>query len=647
MRASMRSVSWIARKRFLPAVHQALSVHARYGFYAACAAAQSRSYKSDQSRESAFKPFLATLAAAAGGAAVLAHNTSPWQPSCRQRACHCEEVSKWKRSPSISFSTDKDTQQLVLAADCGGTNTRLMLYIVDPAEPILEKHAPPGRLLKEVKYPNVLYKSLDAIIQTFLRDECQCGTEIGIPVVAVLAVAGVVANNTVRYTNLDWVVSGYELQRTLQIPRVEVINDFVAQGYGALTLTDDEVICANDAKPVAGAPIACIGAGTGLGECFLVADDAGNYRCYPSEGGHSEFAPRGLGIDDLQIRLLKHLKVKFSGFNRISVERVVSGKGICNVYEFLAYHHPTQIRRDIHLQFQKDPMNAGIIAKNADPGTLCEKAMQIFASCYGSQVGTLALHFMPYKGLYITGGVTQKSLDFLQRDNSFLDAYYDKGRVSPLLHRVPLYFVKSDDMGQRGAHYRAVQLLKAHNEGHVSRVEQFEDFDVEALPAPRNLDTKSIDNAKEFLNALAAFDKRAQNERRNRRLPIPPGLEDQYEPIFKGTLYKVLKIGSRENKDDWIKRTMWISKNGALVYKSEEEGRNLIYWTPEDLHSAFVSEVSADAAVMPFVFRVQPISASGATFASSEFAAESEEARAAWIAKIKKFQAMPRARKKE
>merc|ERR1712232_1342207 len=142
---------------------------------------------------------------------------------------------------------------------------------------------------------------------------------------------------------------------------VEVINDFVAQGYGLLTLSDREVIKISGKPPVPGAPIGCVGAGTGLGQVYLTADCRGEYQAYPSEGGHQEFAPRGRGNDETQIDLLKFLKVKFSGWNRVSVERVVSGKGLCNVYEFLAWKYPQKIDKGVHNAFLAARQDASII----------------------------------------------------------------------------------------------------------------------------------------------------------------------------------------------------------------------------------------------------------------------------------------------
>ena len=225
-------------------------------------------------------------------------------------------------------------QKWALAADVGGTNTRLMLYAVDPAAPIVERRTAPGALVCEQKFRNIEFGSLLEIIELFLselEDGSAASPSHPVPAAACLAVAGVVFANSARLTNLDWVVTGSEIAGQLGIGRVEVINDFVAQGFGVLTLGDDEVETLHAAPPVPDAPIVVLGAGTGLGEAYLTMGPQGQYVCYPSEGGHKEWAPRGAGSDMTQIELLRHLKIKFAGWNRISVERVVSGLGICNI----------------------------------------------------------------------------------------------------------------------------------------------------------------------------------------------------------------------------------------------------------------------------------------------------------------------------
>jgi glucokinase len=150
---------------------------------------------------------------------------------------------------------------------------------------------------------------------------------------------------------------------------VLIVNDFLAVGYGLLTLNEaTECVCLHDAPKIKSAPIACVGAGTGLGECFLTPDaSTGAYRCFPSEGGHAEFAPRNevsifavrivifiknhlVAVAQLEIELLTFLKHKFEQKHRVSVERVVSGIGLANVYEFLASKYPAKVDLVTHHQ---------------------------------------------------------------------------------------------------------------------------------------------------------------------------------------------------------------------------------------------------------------------------------------------------------
>jgi len=176
---------------------------------------------------------------------------------------------------------------------------------------------------------------------------------------------------------------------------------------------------------------------------------------------YAEWAPRGEGSDEKQVQLLKFLKIKFSGWNRISVERVTSGPGISNIYEFLAYRDPTKIDRPVHRQFLASKMAPHVVTGNAAEGTLCDEALQIWSACYGAEAGVLGLKFMPFGGLYLSGGVTARLLDRLQHRPEFMEAYWDKGRVSPLLSRVPLYVINAGiEMGERGAHLRAVTMLR-------------------------------------------------------------------------------------------------------------------------------------------------------------------------------------------
>lgn len=233
------------------------------------------------------------------------------------------------------------------------------------------------------------------------------------------------------------------------------------QGYGCLTLSKDEV------KPLCGpsnlndlpvGPKVCIGAGTGLGECYLTPNDSDetetSYTCFPSEGGHVEYAPR----NDLEVRLFSYLSDKFSSKHRISVERVVSGKGLANVYEFLANEYPERIIQSVHEKIlHAGDEQGGMIALNATEGSLCQQAMSIMMSAYGCEAGSAAIKWIPTGGLFVTGGTTPKNIKYIEGlHTDFMLSYLNKGRVSSLLESVPLFAVMVDDLGVRGAHKAAL-----------------------------------------------------------------------------------------------------------------------------------------------------------------------------------------------
>jgi glucokinase len=205
-------------------------------------------------------------------------------------------------------------------------------------------------------------------------------------IIASLAIAGPVKNNKVVMSNLYNVeINGTAISNHVHcsndpfmnsIKVCKIINDFVAQGYGCLTLQPDEV---RELTPGSWkmmdptGPKACIGAGTGLGECFLTPDERGVYTCFASEGGHVEWAPR----TDLEVEVWKFLKEKFSHKHRISVERVVSGTGLANCYEAMAHLHPDQINKTLHKEYEEaGDLQGKVIAVNAKKDELCGLAME-------------------------------------------------------------------------------------------------------------------------------------------------------------------------------------------------------------------------------------------------------------------------------
>lgn len=207
-------------------------------------------------------------------------------------------------------------------------------------------------------------------------------------------------------------------------------------------------------------PIAVIGAGTGLGQVFMTPHSIdGLYEAFPSEGGHVEYAPR----DQREFDLLEFTKKALGG--RVSVERIVSGRGIVNVYEFLyARDEAAAAAKGEELSAAAKAVHAEVMAEVAEGGKIvgahesddarCAEAMEIMISAYGAETGNLGLKFMPFGGLYIAGGIVLKVLHHFKDGGAgeFMDAFRDKGRLSPELARVPLKIVLAPDLGIRGAH---------------------------------------------------------------------------------------------------------------------------------------------------------------------------------------------------
>lgn len=550
----------------------------------------------------------------------------------KQRLKELQLAGATSQQTMRSLKTRRGGAELVMSADCGGTNSRLRLLLVDAEAQVLEGQEAPGTLVAEEKYPNILFKSLDAIIENFLSKYCTAGEAW--PSVAVLAVAGVVAANRVRFTNLDWTVDGFELASKFDIKRVEIINDFVAQGYGTLTLGDEDIIKLNGVPSRKWAPIACIGAGTGLGHCFLVADPSGEYVCYPSESGHVEFAPRGRGKDDEQVKLLQHLKIKFSGWNRISVERVVSGKGICNIYEYLAHAHPERVEKKMHEEYKGSPGDAGIVSRHATPGSLCQEALDIFAGCYGASCGSFAITVMPFRGLFVTGGVSKRLAHLLKDpEGEFQTAYRDKGRVAGLLEQVPLFLVNNDDMGQRGAHLRSVRLLLEERRGVQHRVAQADEIAKSVMVPPRS-DYHSTEQ--KMLNSLAQDMQEFQLHAR--MSPISESEKDAFEPELKTKLYLLGPGGDRNLKEDYKFRDMWLSKNGSLITQdSQDEKTWKVVAAQSDLSRATSMPVpNEESAAHPWTFEIRIDGHEVLVLA-----AESDAARNFWLEKLSNVATRP------
>ncbi len=295
------------------------------------------------------------------------------------------------------------------------------------------------------------------MVHQFFKEATEASLNIPAVVSACFGIAGPIVHNVSELTNLSWSLSGERLQRTLEIPRVTLINDFAAIGYGIAGLQDSQMETLQPGSPDSAAPIAIIGAGTGLGEGFLIPDPEGNFRAYPSEGGHTDFAPRSA----LEFQLLTYLLERYS-LPRVSVERVVSGTGIASIYQFFRDTNPREesaAMADIYETWAREMGKkdktvdlAAEVSKAALSGSdfLCGQTMNLFISAYGAEAGNLALKLLPYGGLYLAGGIAPKIFPMLQQ-GAFMKAFSSKGRMRPLLEKIPVRVILDPKVALIGA----------------------------------------------------------------------------------------------------------------------------------------------------------------------------------------------------
>lgn len=325
---------------------------------------------------------------------------------------------------------------MILAGDIGGTKTSIAVFSLDG-----------GKLVQQVKksYSSKDYPSLEAVLTEFAASHRA-------PVrIASFGVAGPVVDGTVKTTNLPWLVDARALARYLGLESVVLLNDLEATGYGAATLGAAEFKTLNTGTAVAGATRALIAAGTGLGEAILYAV-ADTYRVLASEGGHADYAPRSA----IEIELLRYLAARFG---HVSYERVISGPGLLNIYNFLKdsgrYAEPEWLGERLAAGDASAEISQAALAGAAE---ICVQALEMFVSAYGAEAGNLALKAKALGGVYVGGGIAPKILDKLA-DGAFMRAFADKARYTELLMRVPVRVILNPDTALRGAAAYGASLL--------------------------------------------------------------------------------------------------------------------------------------------------------------------------------------------
>jgi len=325
---------------------------------------------------------------------------------------------------------------MILAGEIGATNTRMAAFETE------------GNRLQSVVEKNYLsqqHDGLSGILADFIKTE-------GIPVhSACLGVAGPVRAGRSKISNLPWTIDAREVAKQLRLDSVGLLNDLEAYAYGIDGLDSKDFINLSEGSEDAEGNRAVISAKTGLGVAGLYWD---GFRHHPfaCEGGHTDFAPK----DEMQMELLAYLQKKYG---RVSCERILSGPGIKNVYDFLRDTHKAEEPEWLRAQLSTAADPPATISQTALEGkaAICDQALSIFVSVFGAEAGNCALNFMSTGGIFIGGKIAAKIVPKM-KDPVFMKSFLDKGRMETILKDMPVKIVANDNCGMIGAaRYTLVQ----------------------------------------------------------------------------------------------------------------------------------------------------------------------------------------------
>jgi glucokinase len=321
---------------------------------------------------------------------------------------------------------------VILAGDIGGTKAQFALF---------ERGAHPRSPVSEDRLPTTGSASLEAIVSEFLT---RSGAK---PDRFVLGIAGPVSDNSCITTNLPWHVDGNAMSESFGVP-VTLLNDLEATAWGLQTLGPADLVPLQPGTPMKGNR-ALIAAGTGLGEALLMWDGT-TWQPMASEGGHADFGPR----DALEDELLHWLRGKYG---RVSYERILSGPGLADLYRFFREVRRGDEPAEVALRFDRSDQPAAVVTETALDGS-CGRSrlvLERFVRIYGAEAGNLALKALALGGVFVGGGIAPRMLSVLT-GGGFSRAFFDKGRLSPVLTRIPVWVVLDSRTAVWGAAARAL-----------------------------------------------------------------------------------------------------------------------------------------------------------------------------------------------
>jgi glucokinase len=280
---------------------------------------------------------------------------------------------------------------MLLAGDIGGTKTNLAVFSSETGW---------RKPYAEATYTSVDYPGLEALVQEFLAQH-------DFPIDrASFGVAGPVVDDRATITNLSWMMDKNQLQQTLHIPSILLLNDLDAIAHSVHYLESQDLHTLNEGQVVSGGTIAVIAPGTGLGEAFLTWDGS-HYQAHTSEGGHADFAP-------------------------------------ANPEE------PHWLAEQLSTALDRSPIIVNNALDKDNACEICVATLNTFVSILAAEAGNLALKVLSTGGVYLGGGIPPRILPYL-KDKQFMQAFTHKGRFTQLLAQMPVHTILNPKVALLGA----------------------------------------------------------------------------------------------------------------------------------------------------------------------------------------------------
>lgn len=326
---------------------------------------------------------------------------------------------------------------VILAGDVGGTKTHLGIFRVDGQSIALVR----DQLYRTLDFKRLADACLDFLGRGSEKLDAAC---FGVP--------GPVIESQAHATNVPWEMHEDKLKEALNGIPVRLINDLGATAYGVIHLEAPRIrVLQKGEYRLHDGGIAVIAAGTGLGEAALV-HHGGRFHAVASEGGHCDFAP----LNDEQVELWKFLRDEFG---HVSVERVLSGPGLVNIYRFVRARssnaEPDWLRAMIQGHDAAEAVSEAAL-DGRDPE--CVHAMEMFVDIYGAEAGNLALKVLATGGVYLGGGIAPKIIRALT-DGRFIRSFRNKGRLGAMLGRIEVRVSLDENAALLGAAHCAAGML--------------------------------------------------------------------------------------------------------------------------------------------------------------------------------------------